>query len=550
MSRPHILIVGGAGVFGSRLARLLARRGGFRVSLGGRTEKRAQALQRELRGIDEQGEYGFVLIDRDRIGVERLKEIDCDVVVDCSGPFQLSGTQLIEAAIGARCHYVDIADSRAFVAGVAKFDSAARAVAISVISGASSTPGLTHAVLDHLTSAWLAVDSVDVAIVPGNKTPKGRSVIEGILSWVGQPVRVFREAGWERGRGWSGGRWVQIEGLPPRRAMLAEVPDLDLLPARFAPRIRAGFDAGMELPVLNWLIGVAAVPVRWGLVRSAGVFAGLGTQIALWLDRFGTADGGMLVEAAGQDARGEPRVVRWWLRAANGDGPYVPVLPAAALIEALTFGGRLRGGARAAAGVVSLEQIKPWLDGLAIEIKQVAFRGEKPLYRRVMGEGFDRLPEVTRRLHRGRPAVIAEGEAVVAPAENLVARFLAKRLGLPIDEGRLPVRVVIESREGREHWTRFFADKSMRSVMSAAPDGLIEERFGAVAIRMRLVPRGDGLDMQRVSGRIWNLPLPGFLLPRITAEERVDEGGRHRFEVDIGLPLFGRLVAYRGYLVL
>ncbi|KQU99171.1 SDR family oxidoreductase [Devosia sp. Root105] len=550
MSRPHILIVGGAGVFGSRLARLLARRKGFRVSLGGRTERRAVALQRELRTIDEQGEYGFVLIDRDRIGVERLKEIDCDVVVDCSGPFQLSGTQLIEAAIGARCHYVDIADSRAFVAGIARFDSAARAVAISVISGASSTPGLTHAVLDQVTSAWLAVDSVDVAIVPGNRTPKGRSVIEGILSWVGQPVRVFREAGWERGRGWSGGRSVTIEGLPPRRAMLADVPDLDLLPARFAPRVRAGFDAGMELPVLNWLIGVAALPVRWGLVKSAGVFAGLGTQIALWLDRFGTADGGMLVEAAGQDARGDPRVVRWWLRAANGDGPYVPVLPTAAIIEQLTFGGRLRGGARSAAGVVSLEQIKPWLEGLAIETKQVAFRGEKPLYRRVMGEGFDRLPEVTRRLHRGRPAVIAEGEAVVAPATNPVARFLAKRLGLPLDEGRLPVRVVIESREGREHWTRFFADRPMRSVMSAAPDGLIEERFGAVAIRMRLVPRGDGLDMQRVSGRIWNVPLPGLLLPRITAEERVDEGGRHRFEVDIGLPLFGRLVAYRGYLVL
>ena len=533
MSRPHILIVGGAGVFGSRLARLLARRKGFRVSLGGRTESRARALQRELRALDEQGEYGFVLIDRDRIGVERLKEIDCDVVVDCSGPFQLSGTQLIEAAIG-----------------IARFDSAARAVAISVISGASSTPGLTHAVLDHITSAWLAVDSVDVAIVPGNRTPKGRSVIEGILSWVGQPVRVFREAGWERGRGWSDGRWVTIEGLPRRRAMLAEVPDLDLLPARFSPRVRAGFDAGMELPILNWLIGVAAVPVRWGLVKSARVFAGLGTQIALWLDRFGTADGGMLVEAAGQDARGDARVVRWWLRAANGDGPYVPVLPAAALIEALTFGGRLRGGARSAAGVVSLEQIKPWLEGLALETKQVAFRGEKPLYRRVMGEGFERLPEVTRRLHRGRPAVIAEGEAVVAPAENPIARFLARRLGLPLDEGRLPVRVVIESREGREHWTRFFADKPMRSVMSAAPEGLIEERFGPVAIRMRLVPRGDGLDMQRVSGRIWNLPLPGILLPRITAEERVDEGGRHRFEVDIGLPLFGRLVAYRGYLVL
>ena len=38
------------------------------------------------------------------------------------------------------------------------------------------------------------------------------------------------------------------------------------------------------------------------------------------------------------------------------------------------------------------------------------------------------------------------------------------------------------------------------------------------------------------------------LLPRIKAEERVDENGRHRFEVEIRLPLLGRLVAYRGYL--
>ena len=114
----------------------------------------------------------------------------------------------------------------------------------------------------------------------------------------------------------------------------------------------------------------------------------------------------------------------------------------------------------------------------------------------------------------------------------------------------MPVRVVIESRDGREHWTRFFADKPMRSVMSAVPKGLIEEQFGPVAIRMQLAPRGDALDMQRVSGRLWGMPLPGFLLPTIKAEERVDEAGRHRFDVEIRLPLFGRLIAYRGYLVL
>lgn len=543
-----MLIVGAGGVFGSRLARLLARRGGYRLSLGGRTESRVVPLQRELRAAHPDGEFAHVHIDRDQASAERLKEIGCAIVVDCSGPFQLSGTKLIEAAIGARVHYLDIADSRAFVAGIGRFDSPARAVGIAVISGASSTPALSHAVLDHITSAWLSIDSVDVAIVPGNRTPKGQSVIEGILSWVGQKIRVFRDGGWQEARGWTNRRSIAIEGLKRRSAYLADVPDLDLLPHRYQPRVRAGFDAGMELGLLNWLIGMAGMLVRLRLVKSAAAFAGIGLWGANLLDRFGTADGGMAVEAAGQDARGDTRVARWTLQAGQGDGPYVPVIPAAALVEALAAGRGIRAGARSAAGELRLDQIRPWFDGLAIEMKLLSFRGEKPLYRRVMAEGFDRLPEVTRRLHRGRPAVIAIGEAEVEPAANLLGRLVAATFGLPRTPGKQPIRVVIESRNGSEHWTRLFGDKPMRSVMSAAPGNLIEERFGPFSLRMRLVPKPGGLDMERVSGRLWGLPLPTFLLPKVTATERVDDYRRHAFDVEIAAPLLGRLVHYKGWL--
>ena len=544
----HVLIVGAGGVFGSRLARLLARRGGYRLSLGGRSESRVVPLQRELRATHPDGEFAYVHIDREQASAERLREIGCAIVVDCSGPFQLSGTALIEAAIGARCHYLDLADSRAFVGGIARFDSPARAVGIAVLTGASSTPALSHAVLDSLTSAWLSIDSVDVAIIPGNRTPKGRSVIDGILSWVGQPVQVFLDGEWQEAQGWTGRRRVSIEGLKPRSAFRADVPDLDLLPRRYQPRVRAGFDAGMELGVLNWLITTAGLLVRWRLVRSARVFTGLGTSIAMQLDRFGSADGGMVVEAAGQDARGDTRVARWTLKAGQGDGPYVPVTPAAALVDALAHGRGIRAGARPAAGEVTLEQIRPWFEGLAFELKLLSFRGEKPLYRRVMGESFEHLPDVTRRLHRGRPAVMAIGEATVTPAASAFGRLVAQAFGLPRTAGRQPVRVVIESRDGREHWTRFFGGEPMRSIMSAAPGNLIEEQFGPFSLRMRLVPKPGALDMERVSGRLWCMPLPGFLLPRVRATERVDEYRRHAFDVEIAAPLVGRLVAYKGWL--
>jgi hypothetical protein len=112
------------------------------------------------------------------------------------------------------------------------------------------------------------------------------------------------------------------------------------------------------------------------------------------------------------------------------------------------------------------------------------------------------------------------------------------------------VRVLIESIDGREHWTRFFeGNPPMRSVMQpTGEEGFIEERFGPVTVTMKLEARIDGLDMLPHKARFGPVPLPKFLTPVFTAQERVDELGRHRFDVEIGLPGIGRLVGYKGYL--
>lgn len=546
MDRRHVMIVGAAGVFGSRLARLLAGRRSFALTLAGRSTGKMGALRQELLANDPEAEIDLVALDRDTVTADDLRRIGCDIVVDCSGPFQSMGTNLIDSAIAAGCHYVDLADSRAFIAEIGRFDTHARARGVVVIAGASSSPAISNAALDHMATGWRGIDTIDCAIVPGNQTPKGRSVIAGILSWVGQPLRVFRDGGWQEQAGWTGARWVRIDGLSRRRAMLADVPDLDVLVGRFSPRIRAGFDAGMELPVLNWLIGLCGLAIRWRLFGSARIFAGIGFAVANLLDRFGSPDGGMLVEVAGVDDAGLPRRMEWQLRAGGGHGPYVPVGPAAAIVTRI-LAGTIDSGARSAAGLVGIDEIMPWYDGLQIEATSRQVTPPPSVFGQVLGEDFQRLPEVTQRLHRGQPAIVAVGEAVVQPAQSSPGRIIARLFGLPGTPGRVPVRVVIESRDGSEYWTRSFGSHRMRSVMQAR-GGLIEERFGPVAIRMHLVAHADGLDMLRAGGSMFGIPLPALLLPSIKAEERVDASGRHLFEVEIGLPLIGRLVAYQGHL--
>lgn len=549
MTRPLVLIVGAGGVFGSRLARLLAGRKRFGLILAGRSAASVEALARHLAKIDPEGGQVSVQLDRDTVTPEQLRAMGRPIIVDCAGPFQLSGSNLVTAAIAARCPYVDLADSRHSVANIGQYDAAAKASGMMVITGASSTPALSNAVIASLTAGWRSLDTIDCAIVPGNRTPKGRSVVEGILSWVGQPVAVYCEAAWQSRRGWSGSRRILIEGLKPRRVRLADVPDLDAFPAMWTPRVRAAFSAGMELPLLNGLIALAGLAVRWRLIGSARLFAGLGTLIANALDRVGSTDGGMLVEVSGQDADGDSIVARWQLTAHAGDGPYVPVGPAAALVERLAFGEPVAAGACSAAGLLGLDEIRAWYDGLAIHTWSSAWAPEAPLYRRLLGSNFDIMPETTRRLHRGVPAIVADGEALVTAAATPLGRLLAGWLGMPTRSGSVPIRVVIEQRDGREYWCRSFAGRMMRSEMREVR-GLIAETFGPFTIRMRLIAHAGGLDMQRVDGGFLGIPIPQFLLPRITAEERVDDEDRHVFKVHIGLPLLGRLAAYRGNLKL
>lgn len=532
---------------GSRLARLLARRSAYRVSFGGRNESRAVAFAAQLRDIDSQGEFAFFYMDRDTITAARLAECRADIVVDCTGRFDVAGAALVEAAIGAHCHYLDLSQSRAFVGNIGRFDGAARAAGISVTAGASTVPALTHAVVDALTGAWLAIDSIDVAVLPGNRSPRGRLAGEQVLGWVGRPVDVFTEGQWQRRRGWSGRRSVTADGLGRRAAALANLPDLDLLPRRFQPRLRAGCDVGLELRALQRLVGFAAHLVRWRLLPSARWLAAPGRVLAGWFRGFGSDTGGLVIDVAGQDAPGDVRLLRWTLVATKGDWTYVPVLAAAALIAAIAAGRGPRAGAAPAAGLVGLDAIRQWLDGLAIEIRQVAARGERPLLRRAMGAGFDGLPEVTRYVHRGRPALLATGEAVVAGATNLVGSLLARLLGLPGALGAVPLHVAVETRNGRELWARFFGDSPLRSELRLVSEGLIEERIGLLRLRLLPVATDDGLDFRVAAAHIGWLPVPRS---RIVVGERVDAGGHHVFLTEIGFPVIGRLASWRGVLAI
>src|SRR5690242_11433125 len=111
------------------------------------------------------------------------------------------------------------------------------------------------------------------------------------------------------------------------------------------------------------------------------------------------------------------------------------------------------------------------------------------LYRTVLGEAWQGLPEPVRALHALPAGGSASGRADVEGAIRPVARLVARLIGLPRSAQGVPVRLTIAARGIREVWTRDFAGRSFASIQElAGSPGRLVERFGPVALDLRLIP--------------------------------------------------------------
>jgi hypothetical protein len=171
-----------------------------------------------------------------------------------------------------------------------------------------------------------------------------------------------------------------------------------------------------------------------------------------------------------------------------------------------------------------------------------------PLYRRVLGPTWDRLPEPVRALHDLSEPRRFEGRAEVRRGRGLLVGLVAALFGFPRAGTDVPVTVDLTPVAGREVWRRTFAGRSFRSVQrQSGTPGVIAERFGPFVFRLGLVLDGGRLRLEPRGWSMLGLPLPAGLSPFGDSHEGAEDG-RFRFHVEIRLPVIGLVVSYRGWL--
>jgi uncharacterized protein DUF4166/saccharopine dehydrogenase-like protein len=558
MMALKVLILGGYGTFGGRLAQLLADEARLTLIIAGRSLAKAQAFCAGLRSAATSIPAVF---DRDGDVERQLRELAPDVVVDASGPFQSYGTdpyRVVRAALALGVHYLDLADGSDFVRGIARFDATARARGTFVLAGVSSFPVLTAAVVRALAGDMTRIDAVTGGIAPSPYANVGVNVIRAIASYGGKPVSLMRDGRKATAYALIDSRRYTI--APPGRLplhsirfSLVDVPDLQVLPELWPDLRSVWMGAGPVPDILHRALSALAWLVRLKLLSSLSPFAGLMYRTINVLS-WGEHRGGMFVAVEGQGRGGERIERSWHLLAEGEDGPLIPSMAAEAIIRRCLADRPPAAGARAAATDLELADYEPLFAHCRISTgrRQSSPADDRaPLYRRLLGDAWSSLPAPLQAMHDLDTELAAEGRAEVERGNGWLARAVAFVVGFPRVGKDVPVKVSFRVEDGREHWQRNFAGRSFRSVQEQGRgrfERLLCERFGPLNVGMALVCEAGRMRLVVRRWSLFGIPMPLALAPRGNSYEFAEDG-RFHFHVEIRHPFTGLIVGYRGWLV-
>jgi hypothetical protein len=288
-----------------------------------------------------------------------LKRLAPDLVIHCAGPFQSQDYRVALAALAAGAHYLDLADGREFVARFAhNVHASAQAAGRLALSGASSVPALSSAVIDSLIVRLPGIEEIQIAIAPGQRAPRGEATIAAVLGYAGRPFKWRSGGAWRDAWGWQELRRLRFYGLGMRWAAACDVPDLELFPRRY-PGVRTmEFRASLEIGAQQFALWIAAMLRRRGVPLPLERWAGPLGRIASWMDVLGGDLGGMLVSVSGRRPDGSRARVEWHLTVDALDGPEIPCMAAILLARKLARGGVAQRGAFPCVGFLSLPEFE------------------------------------------------------------------------------------------------------------------------------------------------------------------------------------------------
>lgn len=374
-----VIVLGGYGNFGKRIVENLAGIEGITLFIAGRNLSKSSALVKSLKATSTANLEPLVIDIYADDFKEKLAILSPFLVIHTSGPFQGQDYRVPNACIDCGAHYIDLADDRRFVCDIAQLNSQAKEKGVLIVSGASSVPGLSSAVVDSYQHQFSVIESINLSIAPGNKAERGLATVESILSYTGHPLNVFKEGRWQNVYGWMDSNVNDFGSFVGKRHLAnVDVPDLELFPKRYHVKQHVSFQAGLEIRLLHLTMVGMAYLSKIGLVKNWAPLSKTIVSASNVFLPFGSDKGAMEVYICGKDNDGIAKQVKWTLYAPKGNGPYIPTLSTIILARKLlskqsdnqSENKKIEAGAKPCVGLLQLSDFSDDFDALELTFQE------------------------------------------------------------------------------------------------------------------------------------------------------------------------------------
>lgn len=373
-----VVVLGGYGNFGKRIVEHLSQIKGIHILIAGRNFIKAQTLAEQLK-LHAVAQLEPIALDINKNDfTTSLIALAPYLVIHTGGPFQEQSYLVPQACIDAKSHYIDLADDRRFVCDINQLNDAAKMNDVLVISGASSVPGLSSAIVEHYLPHFSELHCIDIAIAPGNKAERGEATVRAILSYTGHPFKVFRQGQWQDAFGWMDSRKQNFGDIIGKRWLAnVDVPDLELFPQHYQVTNKVRFQAGLELSFLHLTMVGMAFLAKNGIIKNWQSLTKPIVKASNFFMFLGSDQGAMQVTMTGLNKNHQLEKIKWTLYAPNGIGPYIPTLSTIIIAKKLITAKQnpiqkisKETGAMPCMGHICLEDFFPYFDTLSIYHKE------------------------------------------------------------------------------------------------------------------------------------------------------------------------------------
>lgn len=347
-----VLILGATGNFGRRIAKGLVEKN-IAIIISGRREEPLLALKKQLSKVTVHTCIDILCFDFKKRLSQELLRLRPLIVINASGPFQMADFTTAINCILLGVNYIDLADAREYVNDFSILEEQAVKNNCIAITGASTLPCLSAAVLNYYKDEFKTIDSLIYGITLGQKTERGLAAFKSVLSYVGYRLQDFHGIP-KKMYGWQSLYRQTYPILGKRWMANCDVPDLDLLPSFFpikSIRVSAGIEsnvAHLGLWVLSWLVRLK-FPIK--LQKHAESLL----KLSHYFDSFGSDEGGMHMLMSGVDHKGNHKSIKWFMISKNGEGLHVPTIPAILLAKRILEEEISETGAIPCTQLISLE---------------------------------------------------------------------------------------------------------------------------------------------------------------------------------------------------